>query len=214
MISDILYLLTRLVFIITFKIYFRLSVRGAKNVPRKGAVLIVANHASNLDPPFMAAASPRISNFLSKEEVFDVPFIGWYSRKIGHAHPLSRDRMDRQALRGFMDMLRRGEVLVLFPEGTRTRDGSLGEPKPGASMLARSTDDLVIVPAYIDGSFEAMGRGKSFPRPHKVTITFGEGYRLSDASGEKVRGEQHKLVAEEMMKRIAALAPAPSEAIK
>lgn len=186
------------------RIYFRFEVRGAGNVPKTGPVLLVANHASNLDPPLLAAASPRLTHFLAKQEVFSIPFIGWFSRRIGHAHPINRERMDRTALRTCAEVLKNEEALAIFPEGTRTSDGKLQPAKPGVALIA-SAAAATIVPVYIDGSYEALGRGKSFPRPHKIRITFGPAFKIEDAIPDASRSDRHKVISEQIMSSIAAV---------
>ncbi len=187
------------------RILFRLEARGLDNVPRQGGALLVANHASNLDPPLIAVSLPRACHTLAKRELFDVPYLGWCIRHL-YSHPIDRGGVDRRALRECVEVLRRGELLLLFPEGTRTYDGKLQPAKAGAAMIAAQAN-VPIVPVWIEGTFEALPRGRSWPRLRKVRVHFGKPFHpqeiLEHAGTDRRRA--YDLLAEEMMKRIGAL---------
>lgn len=191
------------------RILFRLEAVGRENIPSQGGCLLVSNHASNLDPPLIAVCVPQACHTLAKRELFDVPLLGWAIRRL-YAHPIDRAGVDRRALKECIDILRGGNVLLLFPEGTRTRDGQLQPAKAGAAMIAVQAD-VPILPVYIEGTYEALPRGKSWPRLRKIRVHFGPPFRPQEvmADGTEKR-EAYDSLAQEMMARIAQLRQATS----
>ena len=166
-----------------------------------GGRLLVSNHQSNLDPGLIGAVLPCQSNFLAKKELFSVPVIGWII-KTCNGIPLDRGGVDRGALKRAIHVLRTGEKLLLFPEGTRSLDGQLGQGKPGAGMIAAMAG-VPCVPIYIDGSGKAMPKGASMIRPHKIKVLFGEPFSLPQKSEGTSTKEYYQQCADEMMSRIA-----------
>ncbi|MFI5370699.1 MAG: lysophospholipid acyltransferase family protein [Candidatus Eisenbacteria bacterium] len=126
------------------------EVRGRERVPRDGALIIASNHISYADPPMVGAATRRQLHFLAKQELFAVPVLGPAIRSV-NAIPIRRGMADLTGMARAMEVLKRGEALLVFPEGTRSRDGELHAARPGVGMLAVS-GDAVILPAYISGS--------------------------------------------------------------
>lgn len=183
------------------RILFRLEAVGSENIPSEGGCLLVSNHASNLDPPLIAVCVPRACHTLAKRELFDVPLLGWAIRRL-YAHPIDRAGVDRRALKECIDILKGGNVLLLFPEGTRTRDGQLQQAKAGAAMIAMQAD-VPIVPVYIEGTYEALPRGKGWPRLRKIRVHFAPPFHPQEIVAEG--GEKRKAydsLAQEMMARI------------
>jgi 1-acyl-sn-glycerol-3-phosphate acyltransferase len=194
---------------LTGRLLFGVRAIGLENVPPTGGCLLVANHASNLDPPIIATSIDRICHTLAKRELFEVPLLGWAISHL-YAHPIDRGGVDRRALRECVECLRRGEVLLLFPEGTRTSDGSLQSAKAGAAMIAVQAG-VPIVPVYIDGTFEALPRGRSWPRLSKIEVRFGAPFMPADVLGHDPAGDRrasYERLAAEMMARIGRLSGA------
>jgi 1-acyl-sn-glycerol-3-phosphate acyltransferase len=185
--------------------YFRMESVGDENLAASGPMLLVCNHASNLDPPFVGTTARRHMHFLAKEELFNIPLFGPFIARI-NAHPINRVGVDRRALRECQEILSGGGALVIFPEGTRTRDGKLQEAKPGGAMIAAQAQ-VPIVPVYIEGSFEALPRGRWFPRPKKVRVHYGKPFNAADAMKGAGRRERYEALSAEMMRRIAQLEP-------
>lgn len=183
--------------------YFRLKVEGAENIPLTGPVLLVANHASNLDPTTIACGLPRQVHFLAKEELLQKPGLGSFLRCV-NTHPIRRGGGDRAAIRQCVELLKQGRVVLIFPEGTRTRDGQLQEAKPGAAMIAVQSN-AVICPVYIGGTFEAMPRTASRPRRSKVRVLIGEPIDPAQAAAGADRRDRYQALGRTMMDRIAAL---------
>lgn len=166
-----------------------------------GPTLLVCNHQSNLDPPLIGCMVPCQAYFLAKKELFDIPVLGWIIRKC-NALPLDRGGVDRAGLKKAIESVRSGGKLILFPEGTRSLDGTLGAGKPGSGMIGAMAG-AKCVPVYIDGSGAAMPRGAKFMRPCKIRVSFGEPFLLPERAEGMGSKEYYQLCADEMMDRIA-----------
>ncbi|KYP80482.1 lysophospholipid acyltransferase family protein [Ferroacidibacillus organovorans] len=134
---------------------FQIRVTGQEHLPDQGAVLLCSTHKSNWDPVLVGCFSKREVAFLAKEELFSLKWLGHIMHKL-HAFPIRRGAGDRGALRTSLQILEQGEVLVMFPEGTRKLKGQLTELQPGASMLALRSD-AQIVPVAIRGHYLPFG---------------------------------------------------------
>lgn len=181
---------------------FRFEAHGREHVPASGPVLLVSNHVSVLDPPFVGGAAPRELHFLAKEELFGIPLFGRLIHAL-NARPVKRDGSDSRALKMALRLLREGCALLVFPEGTRGVEGRLREGKPGVGMLAVMSG-APVVPVYVSGSGRALPAGRAVPRPVKVRVTFGPPlhFKPRDDAGRK---EQYREVTEDMMQAIAQL---------
>ena len=184
------------------RLLFGLERRGTEHVPAEGPVLLVANHASVLDPLLVGGAARRQLSFLAKAELFGIPLFGGLIRRLG-AHPLHREGPDAGALRTALRVLKEGGALLVFPEGTRGQGGVLGPAKPGAGMLA-VLGKAPVVPVYVSGSGRAWPRGRRLPRPAKVTVTFGPPLAVTHGAGVS-RKDDYEAVSRQMMAAIAGL---------
>ncbi len=203
----IVYLLTRNTILVFSILYFRLSRKGLRNVPRRGAVLFVANHCSHMDPPLLSLATGRPVTFLGKSDLFDIPFLGTYITLLG-AFPVRRGEGDRGAIRTCVNLLKDGRALVIFPEGTRSPDGKPQEPKLGAAMVLSMAPETTVIPVRIEGSFEAFGGGKKFPLPKKISMTMGKPFRLADLSDlPTVKKQLYHEIGSRIMAKIADATP-------
>ena len=150
--------------------YFRRRVAGVEHLPRQGGVLIAANHQSYLDIPLIAMAAPRHVSFVARKSLANWSWLAYVMRQCG-AVLVEPGKADRAALREMTRHLEAGDCVAIFPEGTRTPDGRLQDFKQGALLAARSAK-VPIVPCAIRGTFEAWGKGKSFPRPRRIELCF------------------------------------------
>lgn len=197
-----LYAVLRPIVATFMRLLWGLRTRGVENVPRRGAVLLVANHSSVLDPPLIAGIAPRPVSFLAKAELFAIPVFGRLLRRL-NARPLRREGADPAALRTALRLLEEERALLVFPEGTRGVEGTLRPPKAGAGMLA-VLSGAQVVPVYVEGSGRAWPRGARLPRPGRVTVTFGRPMRFPrKRDGE--RKDHYEAVSREMMTAIARL---------
>jgi 1-acyl-sn-glycerol-3-phosphate acyltransferase len=149
-------------------VYFRLSRRGQAHVPG-GGVILASNHRSFLDPFVLGTCIPRPIYFMAKSELFAIPIVGWLLNCLG-AFPVRRGESDAESTRTALALLERGEVVVIFPEGTRVTRGSLGRPRRGVGRLALQSGKPV-VPVAVTGSEHA--RRGALIRPVKVHLRFG-----------------------------------------
>ena len=197
-----LYAFLKPIAVALMRLLFRLSSRGREHIPMTGPVLLVANHASLLDPPLVGGMVPRQVSFMAKEELFRVPLLGALIRRL-NARPVRREGADAGALRTSLRVLQDNGVLLVFPEGTRGPEGTLREPKAGVGMLA-VLSGAPVVPVLIEGSGRAWPRGQRLPRPAKVTVTFGppKVFERKDAEGRKT---DYGAVSREMMAAIGRL---------
>ena len=184
------------------RLMFRLEAVGVENIPASGPVLIVSNHSSGLDPPLIGGASDRQLTYLAKAELFKIPLFGALIRGLD-ARPIRREGADPAALRTARHVLEEGRALLVFPEGTRGDEGDIRPAKAGAGLLAVSSG-AAVVPVYVKGSGQAWPRGRSLPRPAKITVTFGKPLRFEPARGTD-RKAQYELASREMMDAISRL---------
>jgi 1-acyl-sn-glycerol-3-phosphate acyltransferase len=198
----VLYAVCKVVAVALMRLLFRVEGYGTEHIPAEGAVLIVANHSSVLDPPIVGGMCPRQLTFLAKAELFRIPGFGWLIRRLG-AQPLRREGADPSALRIAQRALAEGKALLVFPEGTRGEEGFLREAKPGAALLAVQSG-ATVVPAYVHGTGRAWPRGRRLPRPVKVRVTFGAPLRFQRATGAE-RKAQYEAASRQMMTAIAEL---------
>jgi len=180
-------------------------------IPREGPVIIAANHASNFDPVVLGAwltpALGRRIQWLGKKELFAWPVVGWAARN-GGVHPVDRGAADADAFRLARRILDEGNILFVFPEGTRSADGALHEARDGVAVLALRTG-AAIVPIGIAGSNGVWPRGQKLPHPGgHVTVKVGEAFRLADVLPPGTdRKTAKRLATDVIMRRIAALLP-------
>lgn len=133
--NPILYRIGRFLFRIMFKVIYRLKVEGLENVPKEGGAIIAPNHMSSFDPPLTGSALKRPLNFMAKKELFDIPVLGFCIKRT-NAFPVKRGVHDMAAMRNAFQILEDGGLLLMFPEGTRSKDGKLGKARAGAGMVA------------------------------------------------------------------------------
>lgn len=206
-----IYLIGWVFFRLFFRVYFRWSVFHPERVPRHGPVILASNHASFLDPPLVGSAAPREINYLARETLFRFPGIGWLLRSV-NAVPVDREGGGAAGLRAILDRLLGGGAIILFPEGTRTRNGDLQAAKSGIGLTVIKSN-APVVPVRVFGTFEAMGRHHSIPRPRKVAVKFGRPLDFADLRAEAQTCTKSRLkeiyqeVADRLMRAIAALEP-------
>jgi 1-acyl-sn-glycerol-3-phosphate acyltransferase len=167
-VSRPLYALVRALLVPFLRLWFRMRIEGAGNIPREGAAIVAPNHKSFYDSFFVALATPRPMRFMAKTELVNAPY-GWLLVRLG-AFPVRRGEADDEALETAREVLRSGGLLALFPEGTRIRDpDSLGEPRRGAARLALESG-APIVPTAITGT-DDLWLGP-IPKPKRVQVAF------------------------------------------
>jgi len=169
-----------------------LEVEGLEHVPRDGGLLICSNHASTIDPPLLPAFVPRADTWsMAKSEWFERPTFSRWVFKRYHAFPVIRHSPDRRALNRALEILRDGQVLILYPEGTRVEAGGLRRAEPGAGFLARSSG-AAVQPVALVGTRDSLPKGALLPRRRPVAIRFGEPFRIRERRPDGTRVENQE----------------------
>ncbi|HEX2702805.1 MAG TPA: lysophospholipid acyltransferase family protein [Solirubrobacteraceae bacterium] len=168
-VNPVLYWTGRAILQPFFHVYFRMRRSGMEHVPKTGPVILAANHRSFLDPFVIGTLTRRPVYYVAKKELFLHPFAGWLMSRLG-GFPIDRGGGDVEAMDTAQRILERGDCVVIFPEGTRTRPGPLGSPHRGVGRLALQTG-APVVPVAVLGT-EAVRRGWRV-RPHRVRLRCG-----------------------------------------
>ena len=204
------YLVVRFVLRPLFWLVFRPRVTGRANVPATGPFIIASNHLSFIDSMVIPLSAPRRVGYLAKAEYFTSPGVGgWLTRTLFTAlgaMPVERQthRAAQEALDTALAVLRRGEGFGIYPEGTRSRDGRLARGKTGVAWLAL-TADCPVVPVAVHGTDRVQPVDSRWPRPRKVSVTFGEPLTFPEQRGMAGNGRARRVVTDRIMEAIAEL---------
>jgi 1-acyl-sn-glycerol-3-phosphate acyltransferase len=153
-------------------LWFRIRVEGRHHVPSQGGGMLLSTHQSGLDPILVGLACNRNLNFLARSTLFRNPAFSFFL-KIVDSIEIDRERGGLSGLREMLSRLRSGKVVLLFPEGTRTQDGSIGVVKPGFFPIAKRSD-VPLIPVAIVGAFECMPKGSKWIFPKPIAVVFGK----------------------------------------
>jgi len=179
--------------------FFRLEISGLENVPPEGqGVLLASNHQSYLDPVSIGIPLGREIDFVARQSLFRFRLFGQLLTYL-NTLPIQRASADVGALRECIRRLELGQALVLFPEATRTRDGSIGKINPGFALIAK-TAGVPIVPVFTDGAFQCWPRHRKLPRPGKISVTYGR--PISPAEQEGLRPREIAVVLGKRIKKL------------
>ncbi|WP_078391187.1 lysophospholipid acyltransferase family protein [Shouchella patagoniensis] len=159
--------------------FYKVRIVGKENIPEKGGVLLCANHISNFDPPLLGAYIKRPVRYMAKKELFDKPVIGRLLNNLG-AFPVKRGGGDKQSLRTALQILKSGDIVGLFPEGTRSKNGEIGEGLAGAGFFAAKSDAYV-VPCAIIGPYK---------KRKPVTLIYGKPIDMSSYRENRVSAKE------------------------
>lgn len=178
------------------------DIKGLQNVPRKGPVILAGNHLNLADPPIITAIMPRRIVWMGKQELFDIPVFGFLYHLFG-VIPVQRFRADLRALRRSEEALRRGLMLGILPEGTRSGEAGLGRGEPGSALLAMRTN-TPILPFAIWGT-EGVKLPRAFLQRTSAHIRIGEPFYLERP--QRLTKEAAEAGTDVIMRRIAELLP-------
>jgi 1-acyl-sn-glycerol-3-phosphate acyltransferase len=171
-----------------FKLYGQWELIDYHNLPRTGAVIAAPNHISYLDPEMIGSAITRECAFMARHDLWEHKFLAWLLPKLG-SFPVNRDKPDRSAIRSAFDALDRGLCLVIFPEGTRSKDGKLQAAEPGLALIVQKSG-APVVPIAVIGSNEMLPVGAKGLTRTKLKLVFGSPIQFSphDSREEILRG--------------------------
>jgi 1-acyl-sn-glycerol-3-phosphate acyltransferase len=164
-----LYQILRNMFRCIYTLLFRCEVHGTENVPLTGPLIIAANHMSNWDPPLLGSYMARPICYMAKQELFDVPGLGWILRTC-HSFPIKRGAGDRGAIKTALAILQQQRCMALFPEGTRSRNGKMHKAEAGVGLIA-ALSKAPVVPVAIIGTDRICNQGHFLP---KLQLIYGK----------------------------------------
>src|SRR3712207_5581161 len=188
----------------------RPHITGRENVPLDRPVVLASNHLSFIDSIVIPLAAPRRVAYLAKAEYFTGRgFNGWVTRTLFTAlgaYPIEREtqRAAQSALDTALGLLKDGLAFGVYPEGTRSKDGRLARGKTGVAWLAL-TADCPVVPVAVHGTDRVQPVDSRWPRPHKVSVTFGEPLTFPEQRGMARNGRARRVVTDRIMEAIAEL---------
>ena len=183
----------------------RYKIYGLNNIPETGGVIIASNHASYIDPPVVGASSrkTRMTHFMARDTLFKKGFMNWFLHKVG-VIPLDREKGDIKAMKTSIALLKAGAAVALFPEGTRSEDGTLQPPKPGIGFLV-AKGEVPVVPVYVHGSYEAWSKHSGGLKRKPVAVIYGKMITREEIKGLGTGREAYLEIGELIMTRIAGL---------
>jgi|SRR6478672_6708787 len=177
-------------------VYFRVRIYGIENVPQQGPLIVVSNHASDFDPPILAACVGRPVAYMAKEELFKVPVLKQAIQLYG-AYPVKRGSGDRSAIRAALASLESGWAAGVFLDGTRTPDGRITNPKLGAAMIAAKAN-APLLPVSLWGTEKILKKGSTVPQRVPITVRIGQVIAAPPSSKREELEATTKRCAEEI----------------
>lgn len=202
-----------LFFNLIYRFYFGWRIYNPERVPATGSVILAANHASFLDPPLVGSPLKREASFLARDTLFLNPIARWVLIR-WRAIPVDREGSSASGLKRVLEALKHDRAVVLFPEGTRTRNGELQRARSGVGMIALKSG-APVVPVRVWGSYEAWGRHVKWPKPKRLTLKYGHPLDFTALRDEAKVCSKERLkaiyeeIANEIMASIARLEPKP-----
>ena len=183
-----------------FKAFHRLEVHGIKNVPQTGSFILASNHSSFFDPPALGCRLPRNLHYFARDSLFFWP-LGVLISNL-NSIPVNRSQLDIATLKRVLKVLKGGDPLLLFPEGTRSADGNLGEGKKGIGLLlAKSQVD--VLPARVTGGNKVLGKGMLFPRiGRKLVVEYGTLLKIDTLDPGKSDTNRYEIIANKVLAEI------------
>ena len=186
-----------------FKFFHRLEVIGLNNIPSKGAFILASNHQSYFDPPALGCKLPRNLHYFARDSLFFWP-LGFLIRNL-NSIPVNRSQLDIATLKRVLRVLKQGDPLLVFPEGTRSSDGQIQSGKKGIGLLlAKSQSD--VLPARIRGGNEVLGKGMMIPRiGRKLVVSYGSIIRFKELDPGKSDPLRYETIANRVLEAISKI---------
>ncbi len=187
-----------------FKVFFKLRVIGLENVPMHGPGLICCNHCSYLDPMVVVVSFPRKVYSLSRKEIYQQPLLGPIIRRLGAVRIDRGSLADKDALQAILRIMDKGNLCIVYPEGTRSYDGRLQPAHNGAAFLAVKSA-APIIPVAIIGSYECWPRQRKWARPGRITVRIGQPVSYHLPADRECHKEDLTTISQDIMAHIRAL---------
>jgi len=186
-----------------FKIFHRIEVKDVHNIPSTGAFILASNHTSYFDPPALGCKLPRNLHYFARDSLFFWP-LGLLIRNL-NSIPVNRSQLDIATLKRVLKVLKSGDPLLVFPEGTRSPDGKLGVGKKGIGLLlAKSQSD--VLPAKVVGGFDVLGKGMLIPRiGRQLVVTYGPLLRFDQLDPGKSDPLRYETIANRVVEAISKI---------
>jgi len=186
-----------------FRIFHRMEVKGVHNIPSTGAFILASNHTSYFDPPALGCKLPRNLHYFARDSLFFWP-LGLLIRNL-NSIPVNRSQLDIATLKRVLKVLKSGDPLLVFPEGTRSPDGKLGVGKKGIGLLmAKSQSD--VLPAKVVGGFQVLGKGMLIPRiGRQLVVTYGPLLRFENLDPGKSDPNRYETIANRVLDAVGKL---------
>ena len=185
------YQIAKIVLKILYKILFRMTIEGQRNVPKEGGVILCANHSSNFDPVTMGIYSDRTVYYMAKKELFENKFMYWLLKQL-NAFPVDRSTADMTAFKNAVKLLKEGKTIGMFAQGTRVKAGEEKAAKAGVALFAMK-GKAPVVPVAISGSCKPFSSMK---------IVYGKPLYLEQYRGKRLNTQSLNEITEIIMKQI------------
>lgn len=189
--------------IIAYKLFYNFHIEGAENIPQDRPLVLASNHRSYADPVLLTMPMKLPVTYMAKEELFKNKLFGWFITKLG-AFPVKRGTGDMQVIEDSVAILNSGRHLVIFPEGTRSKDGKVGKGKTGVALIAAKSGADVLPCGII---FE----GEKLHFRSKLTVRFGKVIPAEEIAVEDASPKGLKEVKKRIMSEITALVEGDTE---
>lgn len=183
--------------------FFNYRVIGAEKLYLPGGALVVSNHASFLDPPFVGVAFDEDIHYFAKKTLFNNPVMGAIIRS-WNAFPVDQDKPDMGSLRTVIRLLKSGSKVLIFPEGSRCLDGQFLPGLPGAGLIVAKSG-VPVIPVRIFGTYEALPRGGKTLNPSEITVVCGHPWHYDPAKYTCEGKELYQRISDDLMEQIGAL---------
>ena len=202
--NEIIFQGTRGLFMVLSKIIANLRVYGRENLPAEGPFIVASNHVSYVDPGIVGIACDgyRIS-FMTKRELFESRRWHWWFEAMDSI-PADRVAKDSKPLKTAIKKLKNGKIVGIFPEGTRSPDGSIQKAEPGIGLLAEKTG-APIIPVYLSGTDSVLPRGARWLRMHPITARIGKAVKTDSLEAMPDKKERYFSIGEKVMQAIKEL---------
>jgi len=188
-------------------VFFDYRAEGSENIPLTGPAVLAVNHQSYLDPPLSGIATKRDCCFLARKTLLDIPIMGPILPRL-NVIPVSKDGADMSALKIVIRELKKDQLVLLFPEGTRSLDGKLQPAQAGIGLILAKSG-APVVPMRIFGSFQAWGKGSKGITPRPITVVAGRPIQFGPADFEGDARIAYQAAADRVLEAIRQLRPSP-----